>query len=92
MTRRGRSTFNLKLRDPPRETAKLAAAIAAQQELVELPATVAKEIEYVLDLRPKFFWVVGPGTVDPPAHVFRVTASEHSAHFEPAALLPKPPG
>jgi len=27
----------------------------------------------VLDIAPRFLWVVGPGSVDPATHIFRVT-------------------
>ena len=37
----------------------------APGRLAELPMGTVKEIEYVLDLAPRFLWVVGPGSVDP---------------------------
>jgi len=56
-----------------------------------MPPSVIKEIEYVLDLAPTYFWPVGPGTVDPERHVFAVTVSGVAATFERAAALPSPP-
>src|SRR5205807_9035236 len=45
----------------PRATTALAAAIECHRELRDLPARIAEEIEYVLDLTPLHLWVVGPG-------------------------------
>lgn len=30
-----------------------------------MPFSVIKAIEYVLDLAPTYFWLLGPGTVEP---------------------------
>jgi hypothetical protein len=40
--------------------------------LGRLPGRTAKELEYVMDVRPRYLWVTGPGTVDPARHVFAV--------------------
>lgn len=74
-----------------RQTETLAAAIVAHGELQDLPETAAKEIEYVLDLQPRFLWVVGPDSVDPPRHVFAVEVSGNNAKFTATGRLPEPP-
>ncbi len=67
------------------QTSRLAAAIEAHGELVGLPESAVKEIEYVLDLCPRFLWIVGPGSVDPPLHVYEVSVSGINAHFKSIA-------
>jgi hypothetical protein len=49
-----------------------------------------KELEYVLDLAPRYLWIVGPGSVDPPTHVFHVTVDGQNARFERVGALPGP--
>jgi hypothetical protein len=75
----------------PAQTARLAAAIEAHGSLQDLPASAAKEIEYVLDLSPRYLWVVGPGSVDPPANVYTVQVTGLNSMFKPVAALPAPP-
>lgn len=64
---------------------------AAPGVLADMPRDVAKEVEYVLDLKPTYLWPVGPGTVDPEAHVWRVEADGLRARFERQHTLPPPP-
>ncbi|MGH8923842.1 MAG: hypothetical protein ACRDWA_04240 [Acidimicrobiia bacterium] len=59
-------------------------------ELRRLPQPAVKEVEYVLDLAPRYLWLVGPGTVDPPVQVFRVEVDDMNAHFERLERLPRP--
>lgn len=70
------------------QTERLAAQIAATQSLGALPAKAAKEIEYVLDLSPTYLWVVGPGSVEPASHLYRVHVDGLDAAFEPIDALP----
>lgn len=56
-----------------------------------MPLTAATEIEYVLDLAPQYLWIVGPGSVDPPRHVFAVTVDGNGASFRGMDGLPEPP-
>ena len=75
-----------------RKTAALAAAIEEHGMLTDLPASAAKEIEYVLDLSPRFLWIVGPGSVDPPKHVYAVEMrGPLNASFTSLPGLPVPP-
>ena len=64
------------------QTDKLAREMARAGSLAELPVGTVKEIEYVLDLAPRFLWVVGPGSVDPATHLFRVTVEGLNATFD----------
>lgn len=72
------------------QTEKLAREMARAGSLVELPIGTVKEIEYVLDLMPRFLWVVGPGSVDPATHVFKVTVEGLNARFDPVEEFPEP--
>jgi hypothetical protein len=73
------------------QTKKLAGEMAHAASLAELPAGTVKEIEYVLDLAPRFLWVVGPGSVDPAVHMFAVTVDGLNARFDPVDYFPEPP-
>lgn len=72
------------------QTARLAAAIETHGSLRDLPTSAAKEVEYVLDLSPRYLWVVGPGSIEPPAHVYAVDVRGLNARFESVADLPAP--
>jgi hypothetical protein len=63
------------------QTNALAAAIRSHRDLSELPGKLANEIEYVFDIQPQCLWVVGPGSIDPPAHVSRVSVEGLNATF-----------
>lgn len=73
------------------QTDKLARQVREYGELSLLPIAAAKEIEYVLDLAPQYLWIVGPGSVDPPRHVFAVTVDGNRAGFRQMDGLPEPP-
>jgi len=73
-----------------KQTEKLAQEMALAGSLMELPIGTVKEIEYVLDLIPRFLWVVGPGSVDPATHVFKVTVDGTNARFDPVEEFPDP--
>jgi hypothetical protein len=68
----GSITLQIEAKASPKQTAALAASVERHGRLADLPPSTAKEIEYVLDLAPQHLWVVGPGSIDPPAHVYRV--------------------
>jgi len=72
------------------QTERLAREMARAGSLAKLPIGTVKEIEYVLDLSPRFLWVVGPGSVDPATHVFKVTVDGLNAQFDPVGDLPEP--
>lgn len=75
----------------PREVARMAAQLDRVASLAELPTTTVEEVEYVLDLAPRYFWLVGPGTVDPEQHVFQVGVEGLNARFVRRVSLPAPP-
>ena len=64
--------------------------MAQAGSLTDLPVGTVKEIEYVLDLAPRFLWVVGPGSVDPATHMFKVTVDGLNARFDPVGGFPEP--
>jgi hypothetical protein len=72
----------------PAQTNRLAAEIERAKVLSDLPMGTMKEIEYVLDLRPRYLWVVGPGSVDPSRFVFEVKVDGLNAGFRPVEALP----
>jgi hypothetical protein len=75
------------------QTTRLAAAVERHGSLLELPTSAAKEIEYVVDLEPRVLWIVGPGSLDPPLHVFEVhPTSGVDVGFTKVDGLPLPPG
>lgn len=75
----------------PKEVDEMAEAIDEFGRLTELPTHLIKEIEYVLDLAPRYLWLVGPGTVDPERHVFEVEVDGLRASFRRVPKLPPPP-
>jgi hypothetical protein len=72
------------------QTERLALEIAPAGSLAELSVGTVKEIDYVLDLAPRFLWVVGSGSVDPATHVFSVTVDGLNARFDLVGGFPKP--
>lgn len=87
----GNIHLQIEAKASPPQAQTLAAAIIAHGELRDLPVSAAKEIEYILDLRPRFLWVVGPESVDPPRNVFEVAVIGNNATFTPVSGLPEPP-
>lgn len=69
---------------------KLAREMTRAGSLAELPIGTVKEIEYVLDLTPRFLWVVGPGSIDPATHLFKVTVDGLNAGFASLDKFPEP--
>jgi len=83
--------LHLEAKRDSRQVDAIAIQLDRAGELRELPRETAKEIEYVLELRPRHLWVIGPGSIDPPRHVFRVFVDGLSARFERVSDLPSPP-
>jgi len=76
----------------PRQTAALVQAIERHGLLTELPKSAAKEVEYVLDLSPRHLWIVGPGSLDPPQHVYAVERrGDLNAAFTRVNVFPEAP-
>jgi hypothetical protein len=53
----------------------------------DLPMLCQKELEYVLDVAPKYLWLVSPGCVDPEQYVYAVRVQGKQAEFSPIANL-----
>ena len=65
----------------------MAASVDRCHHLGAMPEGIVKEVEYVLEPAP-YFWLVGPGTVDPAAHVWQVQVDNLNASFK---RIPQPP-
>lgn len=87
----GHPILHIEAKSEPRQIARMARAIDGFRRLADLPGKVAKEVEYVLDLAPAYLWLVGPGTVDPEAHVWRVEVLDKRAWFERVPGIPSAP-
>jgi len=75
-----------------RQTSALSAAVEQHGTLTDLPPSAAKEIEYVLDLAPRYLWIVGPGSIEPPKHVYEVERrGPLNARFTSRVGLPESP-
>jgi hypothetical protein len=85
----GEVYLQIEAKASPTQTNSLAAAIRSHGQLSELPGKLAKEIEYVLDIQPHYLWVVGPGAIDPPAHVFQVSVEGLNATFTSVGRMPE---
>jgi hypothetical protein len=77
----GHLHLQIEAKREPREVDRLAAQLDAAGSLTELPPGTVKEIEYVLDLAPKYFWLVGPGSIDPARYVYAVEVNGLNARF-----------
>lgn len=84
--------LHLEVKRDSRSVEAITSQIDRARDLAKLPRDTIKEIEYVLDLAPKYLWIVGPGTVDPPRHVFAVDVTGKTARFQRLSALPAPPG
>lgn len=86
----GRIHLHLEVKTKPGEVEAIARQLDEAGSLAKLPAQTRKEIEYVLELTPRYFWLVGPGTVDPAPHVFAVTTRGRTAQFKRLVHVPPP--
>jgi len=86
----GRLLLQIEAKREPREVERLAAQLDAAGSLAELPPGTVKEIEYVLDLAPRYFWLVGPGSIEPARYVYAVQVSGLNARFERIHDIPEP--
>lgn len=84
----GTVVLHVEVKAERRQVERIAAEIDRVGHLDALPAKIAKEIEYVLDLEPRIFWLVGPGSVEPARHVFAVDVAGLDARFTRLAALP----
>lgn len=82
--------LHLEAKSDGRQVDAIAAQLDRAGDLRELPLETVKEIEYVIELRPAHLWVVGPGSIDPPLHIFRVSVNGLTARFDRLDALPTP--
>ena len=87
----GRIWLHVEVKKSAKEINAVAASIEACGSLQDLPAKVAKELEYVLDLSPRYLWLVGPGSIDPAYYVYEVKVSLPPASLYRMTRLPGPP-
>jgi hypothetical protein len=71
-------------------TRRLATAIDASGRLSALPRDFAREIEHIVPVGPRYLWLVGPNTIDPACHVFRVRVDGDDATFHRIDTVPAP--
>jgi hypothetical protein len=69
---------------------RLASALDADGSLSALPTQYASELAIVKIVRPRFLWLVGPNTVAPAGHVFRVRFEHDDVRFERVRAVPSP--
>ena len=86
----GALELQIEAKSRPNQVEKLATQIDQAHRLRRMPMEVAKEIVYVLELKPKCLWIVGPGSIDPPLHVFHVQVTDTDASFERLQSLRSP--
>ena len=87
----GNLYLHVEAKSTPEETKKLVQGLKRTGMLSDLSRQHAKELEYVLDLKPQYLWVVGPGSVDPEKYVYSVNVEGMNARFDSCEWLPKPP-
>ena len=83
-----RLVLQIEAKKDQRQVDVLAAQMHRAGYLGALPPGSAKEIEYVLDLEPRYLWIVGPGSVDPATHVFAVRVEGLDAAFRELTDVP----
>jgi len=70
------------------ETEKVHQGLRRSGKLSDAAVNVVKELEYVLDLKPAYLWVVGPGSIDPENGLYRVNVRDLEAKFTPIKTFP----
>jgi hypothetical protein len=83
--------LHIEVKKSPKETKAVTQSLNLDGSLSGLSKSHAKELEYVLDLKPGYLWIVGPGTVEPGKHVYSVNVYGLNAEFTPLQQLPNPP-
>ena len=87
----GGDTFlQIEAKKSSEEVNRMAKQIETRKEFA-LPDNCRKELEYVLDRRPRFLWLVAPGLIEPEQFVYEVDVVENDARFRRVASLPAPP-
>jgi hypothetical protein len=73
------------------DTEALARDIGSDTEFGAMKERHRKELEYVLDLVPRYLWLVGPGLIDPEEFVYEVQVDGLNATFTRIEKLPDHP-
>jgi hypothetical protein len=88
---RGNLYLHVEVKKTAAETVKLVDGVNRKGNFSELSTQHAKELEYVLDLKPTYLWIVGPGSVEPAKYIYKVTVDGLNAIFAPCDRLPEFP-
>lgn len=87
----GNVYLHIEAKKNARQVAVIAKQLNDSGTLAELPPSTVKEIEYVLDLRPRFLWLVGPGSIEPALFIYAVQINDLNAKFDRIDAFPHPP-
>jgi hypothetical protein len=87
-----RNTYlHVEVKRNPAMTKSLVDGINVKGTLNALNKKHSKEFEYILDINPKYLWIVGPGSIDPSKYVYEVRVKKLNAEFKLIDSLPMPP-
>jgi hypothetical protein len=73
-------------------TRRLATTLDACGRRSHLSPDVRPQFESVLSARPRYLWLVGPNTIEPAGHVFRLTYRDDDIRFTRIERVPDPAG
>jgi hypothetical protein len=71
-------------------TRRVATALDACGTYEALRPEIAREVRGVTVVKPRFLWLVGPNTVEPAGHVFRVATRHDQTTFTRVDAVPAP--
>ena len=83
--------LHVEVKKDSKETEAVVNGLNSTGSLDGLNSTQLKELEYVLDLKPRYLWIVGPGSADPEKYVYSVKVEGLEAKFERMGRLPLAP-
>jgi hypothetical protein len=86
----GSTHLQIKCLGERQRTRRLATAVDAGGLVSRLSQTATHELAAVLARRPRFVWLVGPNSIDPATHVFRLTAFDGDLRFSRIETVPVP--
>lgn len=87
----GKAHLLIEARPDRQSVRRLATALDASGSLKRLRPDVAAELAHVATIRPAYLWIVGPSTIDPAVHVFRIEPDDvDGAHFTRVPSVPVP--
>ncbi len=71
-------------------TRRVAAALDACDTSAGLRPDVAREVRDAIEAAPRFLWLVGPNTIEPATHVFRLLTRGDQTRFARVDAVPAP--